>query len=84
MTKKFTYTQKNTGDALSATEWNNLAQDVDAAVDAINAGGVGGGNSSVDSYLYMNDKGNLCLETTAENTPSGKKGKLNIESKDDL
>lgn len=47
MTKKFTYTQKSTGDALSATEWNNLAQDVDAAVDAINAGSVGGGSSVV-------------------------------------
>lgn len=83
MTKKFTYTQKNTGDSLTATEWNNLAQDVDAAVDAINNGGVGGG-ADMSSYLYMNDKGNLCLETTAENTPSGKKGKLNIESNDDI
>lgn len=83
MTKKFTYTQKNTGDSLTATEWNNLAQDVDAAVDAINNGGVGGG-TDMSSYLYMNDKGNLCLETTAENTPSGKNGKLNIEAKDDL
>lgn len=47
MTKKFTYTQKSTGDALSATEWNNLAQDVDAAVDAINAGGSGSSAVSV-------------------------------------
>jgi len=38
----------------------------------------------MSSYLYMNDKGNLCLETTAENTPSGKKGKVNIESNDDI
>lgn len=77
MTKNFTYIQKTTGDTLSAAEWNNLAQDVDAAVDAIN-------NGVESSYLYMNDKGNLCLETTAENTPSGKKGKINIESNDDI
>jgi hypothetical protein len=34
--------------------------------------------------MYVNDKGNLCIETTEENTPAGKKGKINIESKDDL
>jgi hypothetical protein len=38
----------------------------------------------MDTYFYMNDKGNLCIETTAENTPSGKKGKVNIESNDDI
>ena len=49
MTKHFTYTQKTNGDALSATEWNNLAQDVDAAVDAINSGSIaaGSGESNV-------------------------------------
>lgn len=36
MTKKFTYVQKNSGDALTHTEWNNLAQDVEAAVNEIN------------------------------------------------
>jgi hypothetical protein len=45
--------------------------------------GAGGANAE-SSFLYMNDKGNLCLETTAENTPSGKKGKINIESNDDI
>jgi hypothetical protein len=49
MTKKFTYQEKFTGDALTASEWNNLAQDVDAAVDAINNGGVGGGSSVVST-----------------------------------
>lgn len=80
MEKKFTYTPKNTGDQLTAAEWNNLAQDVDAAVTAINNGGDNAGSS----FLYMNDKGNLCIETTAENTPSGKKGKINIEANDDI
>lgn len=57
MTKNYTYSAKNPGDPLSAAEWNNLAQDVDAAVDAINNGGVGGGGSSV--------------VTVTDSTPSG-------------
>lgn len=36
MQKHFIYSAKAEGDELSHTEWNNLAQDVDAAVDAIN------------------------------------------------
>ena len=71
-------TDYQNGDTLSASAWNALASDV-------NELGAGGSNSSaVGTYLYMNDKGNLCLETTAENTPTGKKGKLNIESNDDI
>ena len=69
-------TNKENGSTLSATEWNALAADV-------NELGAGNGSSN-SSYMYMNDKGNLCVETTAENTPSGKKGKINIEAKDDI
>ena len=69
-------TNKENGSTLSATEWNALAADV-------NELGAGNGSSN-SSYMYMNDKGNLCVETTAENTPSGKKGKINIESLDDI
>ena len=69
-------TNKQDGDQLTAQEWNKIASDV-------NELGAGGGNSE-NSYLYMNDKGNLCLETTVETTPSGKKGKINIESLDDI
>ena len=47
MIKKFTYTEKQNGSTLSAAEWNNLAQDVDAAVDAINSGGSGSGSVTV-------------------------------------
>lgn len=86
MTKQ-TFIQKNNGDTLSASEWNELTSYVNTAVDAINEAGSSSSSegSSIDSsFLYLNDKGNLCLETTAENTPAGKKGKLNIESKDDL
>lgn len=72
-------TNKQNGSTLSATEWNNLAADVNE----LGAGGASNG-TDMSSYFYMNDKGNLCIETTAENTPSGKKGKLNIESNDDI
>lgn len=75
---------KAAGGTLSHTEWNKAAQNINDLIDASgNAGGVTGG-SDMSSYFYMNDKGNLCIETTAENTPSGKKGKLNIESNDDI
>lgn len=46
MEKKYTYIEKSNGQTLTATEWNNLAQDVDAAVDAINAN-AGSGSSIV-------------------------------------
>ena len=53
MTKQFTYQEKHAGDPLTHDEWNHLAQDVDAAVDAItniqNNGGVGGGSSIVSA-----------------------------------
>lgn len=71
-------TDYQNGDTLSASAWNALASDVNEL------GAGGSNNSAVGTYLYMNDKGNLCLETTAENTPAGKKGKLNIESNDDI
>lgn len=71
-------TNKENGSTLSAAEWNSLAADVNE----LGAGGANG--TDMSSYFYMNDKGNLCIETTAENTPSGKKGKLNIESNDDI
>ena len=86
MTKQ-TFIQKNNGDTLSASEWNELTSYVNTAVDAINEAGSSSSSegSSIDSsFLYLNDKGNLCLETTAENTPANKKGKLNIESRDDI
>lgn len=44
MTKQ-TFTQKQTGDTLSATEWNGLTGYVNEAVDAINSGGIGGGSA---------------------------------------
>ena len=87
MTKKFTYIPKQTGSQLTATEWNNLAQDVDAAVNAINNGSIGGGS---DSHVSFDSTGkhNLNITTTAEDQyQDGNKtkgGKINIEPISDL
>lgn len=85
MTKQ-TFIQKNNGDTLNASEWNELTSYVNTVVDTINESSSSSSeDSSTDSsFLYLNDKGNLCLETTVENTPANKKGKLNIESRDDI
>ena len=80
------YEEKSAGDPLTHTEWNNLVSDVNAA-NSNTGGGTGNvtiGDASNNSHMYINSKGNLCIETTADNVPSGKKGKINIESKDDL
>lgn len=83
MNKK-TFIQKSNGDTLNASEWNELTGYVNEAVDAINAGGSSDGGTVDNSFMYVNDKGNLCIETTTENTPTDKKGKINIESRDDI
>lgn len=84
MTKHYTYIEKQNGDTLNANEWNSLAQDVDAAVDAINNGAASGGDSSEGlPNLYINEKGNLNLETSAQ-LGNTSKGKINIESMDDI
>lgn len=93
MTKKFTYTEKQNGSTLSAAEWNNLAQDVDAAVDAINNGSVGGGSSE---YLTLSAKNNVELSSpkhiniepaqqTYENGAwTGNAGDIQIKPGDDI
>ena len=53
MQKHFIYSEKQQGDLLTHTEWNNLAQDVDAAVDAINNGGNSGGNNGGSSPVTV-------------------------------
>lgn len=68
-------TDYQNGDSFPATDLNKLMSDVNE---------LGQNQGGENSYLYVNSKGNLCIETTAENTPSGKKGKINIESLDDL
>ena len=87
MTKKFTYVEKQEGDALTAAEWNNLAQDVDAAVDSINSPSAGNGG---DPHITFDsaDKHNLTIFTTAEDQyqdgSKTKGGKINIEPISDL
>lgn len=83
MQKHFTYSAKSEGDSLTHTEWNNLAQDVDAAVDAIN-------NGSSNSHISFDSTGkhNLNITTTSEDQYNDngdiKGGKINIEPISDL
>ena len=67
MTKQ-TFIQKNNGDTLSATEWNELTSYVNTAVDAINAGGNGGGNTpaaiDTNGVVSVNSKGNTTISST--------------------
>lgn len=82
MTKKYTYSEKSNGQTLSAEEWNNLAQDVDAAVDAItniqNNGSGGSGNSVVSTEIDPLDANKTFVKvgdvTVAELTSKGDKG----------
>lgn len=83
MTKQ-TFTQKSNGDTLEASEWNSLTSYVNTAVDAINAipTSTGGSGEGLPN-LYINSKGNLNLETSAE-LGNTSKGKINIEAMDDI
>ena len=96
MTKQ-TFTQKNNGDTLSATEWNELTSYVNTAVDAINAGGGSGSGSTIDTsgVISVSSKGNVTLgsnknvniEPAWDNNVanySGNYGDVAIKSGDDI
>ena len=75
----------NGQDTLEAQEWNTLITGVNTLITEVNnIPSGGGGGSDTSSYMYVNDKGNLSIETTINNTPANKKGKINIESRDDI
>lgn len=97
MTKKFTYSEKHAGDQLTHTEWNNLAQDVDAAVDAINNGGGGTASTVIDTngVISVSSKGNVTvgsnknvnIEPAWDNNTasySGNYGDIALKSGDDI
>lgn len=97
MEKKYTYIEKSNGQTLTATEWNNLAQDVSNAVDAINNGGVGSSTPvAIDAsgVVSVNSKGNttisasknINLEPTYDSTgsTSGTYGDVQIKPGDDI
>ena len=94
MTKNFTYVEKHSGDPLSHTEWNNLAQDVDALVTGVNNGTIGGSSQGgTDPHVSFDEvanggKNNLTIATTAEDQyqdgSKTKGGKINIEPISDL
>lgn len=83
---KYTANTKQNGQVLSADDWNAISTAVATAhteIENLESNPVSN-VPDLSSYLYVNDKGNLCLESTTENTPANKKGKLNIESRDDI
>lgn len=93
MTKQ-TFTQKSNGDTLSASEWNNLTNYVNTAVDAINEG-VSGGTIDTSGVLSVSAKGNVTvssnkninLEPAWDNNVqnySGNYGDVAIKSGDDI
>lgn len=90
MTKKFTYVEKQEGDALTAAEWNNLAQDVSAAVDSINNPIIQPYPGGSDPHITFDATGkhNLTIATTAadqyQDGTKTKGGKINIEPISDL
>lgn len=97
MTKQ-TFIQKNNGDTLSATEWNELTSYVNTAVDAINAGGNGGGNTpaaiDTNGVVSVNSKGNTTISSTkniniepvydATGATTGTYGDVQIKPGDDI
>lgn len=95
MTKQ-TFIQKNNGDTLSATEWNELTSYVNTAVDAINAGGSGSGTpTAIDTsgVISVNSKGNTTISATKHvniepayvaNGGEGTYGDVQIKPGDDI
>lgn len=81
MNKK-TFTTKSNGDTLNASEWNELTSYTNTIVDAVNNIGEGGSDNSLPN-IYINEKGNFNIETSAE-IGNTSKGKINIESMDDI
>ena len=87
MTKKYTYSEKSNGQTLSAEEWNNLAQDVDAAVNAITNIQNNSSGGSADPHIIFDSEGkhNLTIKTTVNDqqySDGGDKlkgGNINIE-----
>lgn len=76
--------KKADGDTLSANTWNDVIDKINETVGAINNSG-SGNNTDIDilKNVYINEKGNLNIETSAE-IGNTKKGKINIESMDDI
>ena len=75
---------KSEGDLLHAAEWNSISGAVNVAQTKINEiidADPGGGS---DPHIFVNEKGNFNIETTAEDQVGGKGGKINIEAFDDI
>ena len=93
---KLNFQEKQTGDILEASEWNQTVSKIDELVDASNNGGNGGGSGNSDPHIVFDErsesnptgKSNLTIETTAndqyQDGNKTKGGKINIEPISDL
>ena len=69
--EKIQFKQKNTGDELSASEWNQLTNYVNQVVDVVNSGESGSGDNPGDNptptpidtsgLITVNNKGNVTI-----------------------
>lgn len=75
--------KKNNGDTLAASTWNDVIDKINETVDAVNENSTKQPDAEILKNVYINDKGNLNIETSAE-IGNTKKGKINIESMDDI
>ena len=76
-------TNYQTGEPISAEKWNEVMADINE-ISQYMENNTSSEESEENSHMYVNDKGNLCIETTPSNVPTGKKGKINIEALDDI
>ena len=93
MTKQ-TFTQKSTGDSLSASEWNDLTSYVNTVVDEINSGAGSGSLVDASGVVSVNSKGNTTISATkhvniepaydATGSSNGKYGDVQIKPGDDI
>lgn len=93
MTKQ-TFTQKSTGDSLSASEWNDLTSYVNTVVDEINSGAGSGSLVDASGVVSVNSKGNTTISATkhiniepaydATGSSNGTYGDVQIKPGDDI
>lgn len=87
---KLNFQNKNNGDTLDASEWNQAVNKIDELVEAASNGGSNTGGGGSDPHITFDSTGkhNLTIETTSTDqyVDGGKTkgGKINIESISDI
>lgn len=78
------YLNKVDGSTLTASEWNGCMTKIQQAVTNLENSSTGGGGGS--PYVYKSDKNNLNIEAPSswKDATTGKGGKINLESPNDI